>query len=206
MKEQQWLIWAKKIQALAQSGLSYTKDKYELERYQQIRDLSVEIMAEYTDVEIEKVRELFCLDNGYATPKVDVRGAVFKDGKVLLVRESIDNHWSMPGGWADIGISIRENVIKEILEEAGMIAEAGRLVGVFDWVSNVEVPIPYAIYKVVMLCEIKGGRFEKNIETTDADFFDLDALPPLSIARNTEALIHTAYEAYCNPDFVPLVD
>lgn len=205
-EEPKWLTWAKQMQALAQQGLSYTKDKYELERYAQLRDLSVEIMQHYTEAGEEKIRDLFASERGYQTPKVDVRGAILREDKILLVHESIDNRWAMPGGWADVGLSIRDNIKKEAKEEAGMIVDPYKLVGVFDWTKNVRKPFPYSIYKTVMLCRPEEWDFHKNIETLGADFFSRDRLPELSSGRTTESLIDLCFEARENKNYVPIVD
>lgn len=111
--EPKWLSWAKQLQSIAQAGLAYSKDKYDIERFQQIRDLAAEILNEYTGIDTEKVKRLFCNENGYQTPKVDIRGVVFKDDKILLVKESLDGCWSIPGGWAEVNLSIKENVVVE---------------------------------------------------------------------------------------------
>lgn len=204
--EPNWLNWAKRLQSLAQQGLTYTKDKYELDRYQQLRDLSVEIMNEYTDAGKEKVRDLFCFERGYQTPKNDVRAAILHEDKILLVKEKIDGKWAMPGGWADIGLSIKENIKKEAREEAGAQVTPTKLVGVLDWVSNTKAPLPYAIYKTVMLCDIDGYHFINNTETADAKFFSRDDLPELSPGRTTKELIDLCFEARDNPNFVPVID
>lgn len=204
--EQKWLNWAKRIQSIAQQGLTYTQDKYEVDRYQQLRDLSVEIMKEYTDVEEEKIKDLFCFEHGYQTPKNDIRAAILKGDEILLVHEKIDGKWSMPGGWCDIGLSIRENIIKEAREEAGAIVEPEKLVCVLDWVSNTSVPLPYAIYKTVMLCRFDGYSFQDNTETEEARFFSRYDLPELSQGRTTKELIDLCFEARDNPDFIPIVD
>ncbi len=202
--EEKWLTWAKQLQAMAQSGLAYTDNKYDMERYEQMRDLSVEIMDHYTEAGEEKIRELFCNETGYQTPKVDVRGAVFKDDAILLVKESLDGRWSMPGGWADVGLSICQNVEKEMVEEAGLVVKATRLVGIFDWLKSKKCT-PFSIYKAFMLCEVKGGNFVPNIETEAAEYFPLDQLPPLSHRINEEmvALCHAAKE---DPAWIPQVD
>ncbi len=204
--EPNWLNWAKRIQSLAQQGLSYTKDKYELDRYQQLRDLSVEIMQEYTDETPEKIKELFCFEKGYQTPKNDVRGAVLVEDDILLVKEKKDNRWAMPGGWCDIGLSIRENIKKECMEEAGAMVEPTKLVCVLDWVSNTTAPLPYAIYKTVMLCDFKGYHFKDNTETSEARFFNRYELPPLSEGRTNKFLIDLCFEARDNPEYIPIID
>jgi hypothetical protein len=121
--EHKWLEWAKQIQAIAQAGLAYSKDVYDIERFQQLRELSIEIMAEHTETNKELIRTLFANETGYQTPKVDVRGVIFQDNKILLVKEKIDKKWTLPGGWADIGLTPAEAVKKEIFEEAGFIAD-----------------------------------------------------------------------------------
>lgn len=204
--EEKWLSWAKQLQAIAQAGLAYSENKYDRERFEQIRGLSVEIMAHYTEAGTEKIRDLFCGETGYQTPKVDVRAAIFKDEKILLVKESIDQCWSMPGGWADIGLSIKENVEKEAYEEAGLRVKARQLVGIYDWVKNTEQPNPFAIYKVVMICDAIEGAFMKNIETEAADYFDLEHLPPLSKGRTTEELIRQCLAAFKDSEKIPIVD
>lgn len=204
--EKKWLTWAKEIQAIAQAGVFYTKDKYELERYGRLRELSVEIMAHYTEVDEEKVRDLFCFERGYQTPKVDVRGAIIQDDRIFLVQESKDNRWALPGGWADIGLSAKENIRKEMEEEAGLTVDVGRLVAVLDWISNTQRAIPYAIYKVVMLCENPRGDFVENIETLASGYFPLNDLPPLSEERTTKELIQMCYAAHRDRDFIPVVD
>lgn len=200
------MTWAKEIQAIAQAGLFYTNDKYELERYGRLRELSVEIMAQYTEVETEKIRDLFCFERGYQTPKVDVRGAIFKDDSIFLVQESKDDRWALPGGWADIGLSAKENIRKEMEEEAGLTVDVGRLVAVLDWISNTRRALPYGIYKVVMLCENPRGEFVENIETLASGYFPIENLPPLSEERTTKELIALCYEAQTNPHYVPVVD
>src|SRR5690606_7818977 len=116
--EYKWLEWAKRIQALSQAGLAFSKDVYDIERYEELRKISVEIMADHTDTEMEKVYDLFANETGYQTPKLDVRGAVFQNNQILLVQENHDGTWSLPGGFCDIGLSPSENIIKEIKEEA----------------------------------------------------------------------------------------
>lgn len=130
--EPKWLEWAKQLQAIAQTGLTYSKDPFDIERFEAIRKISIEIMNHYTDVEEKKIKNLFAKETGYATPKVDIRAVVVKDHKVLLVREKSDNAWSLPGGWADIGLSPGEVAAKEVKEEAGLDVQATRLLAVFD--------------------------------------------------------------------------
>jgi ADP-ribose pyrophosphatase YjhB (NUDIX family) len=204
--EPKWLSWAKQLQSIAQAGLTYSKDKYDIERFQQIRDLSVEILNEYTEIGSEKIRDLFCNETGYQTPKVDVRAAVFKEDKILLVKESIDGCWSMPGGWAEVNLSIRENIVKEAKEEAGLNVVPKRLIAVLDRNKHNEPVIAYGIYKIFILCELIDGVFENNIETEESGFFPLTDLPPLSLDRITGKQIEMCFEAKSNVNFAPVFD
>lgn len=198
--EPKWLEWAKQIQAISQAGLEYSRDVYDIERFQQLRELSVEIMEQYTDVETEQIRGLFANETGYATPKVDVRGVVFRDERILLIREKIDGAWALPGGWADIGLSPKEIVVKEIAEESGYEARAVRLLGILDKKFHQHPPSPWHIYKLFILCEITGGEAATDTtETMDVGFFAEDALPPLSVDRNTEQQIQMLFEHLRNP-------
>ncbi len=193
--EPKWLEWAKQIQSLAQQGLEYSKDKYDIERFGMLRDLSVEIMQAYTGLEETMIRDLFANESGYQTPKVDIRGAVIKDGRILLVRESIDGKWAIPGGWAEFNLSVKENVIKEIKEEAGITAEPIKLIAVQDRRYHNLGDCPYGIYKIFVLCRYIEGSFSKNIETEESGFFELDQLPELSLDRNTYSQIQMCFEA-----------
>jgi len=204
--EPKWLSWAKQLQSIAQAGLTYSKDKYDIERFQQIRNISVEILNEYTGISNEKIKDLFCNETGYQTPKVDIRGAVFKDDKILLVKESIDGRWSLPGGWAEVNLSIKENVIKELQEEAGLNVTPKRLIAVLDRNKHNHPITPYGIYKVFVLCDLIDGEFEKNIETVESGFFSLDDLPPLSLGRITREQIAMCFEAKVNNSFVTIFD
>lgn len=202
-----WLEWAKQIQAISQAGLEYSRDVYDIERFQQLRELSLEIMQQYTEVEIEQIRELFAAETGYATPKVDVRGVVFKDNRVLMVKEKLDGHWSLPGGWADIGLSPKEIAVKEVHEESGYIVAPIRLLGVIDKKFHDHPPSPWHTYKIFIQCEITGGEASTDTtETTEVGFFAEDALPPLSIERNTEAQIRTLFEHLRDPQLPVFCD
>ena len=154
---EKWLIWARTLQAEAQSGLAYAKNPFDIERYERMRDLSVEIMNEYSQAGADRVRKMFAGESGYQTPKVDVRGAVVEGGKILLVQEKLnDGRWSLPGGWADVGLSVRQNIEKEVREEAGLNARATRLVAIYDWLKSIH-EAPFSMYKIIMLCETDGG-------------------------------------------------
>lgn len=204
--ENYWLETAKKLQALAQSGLAYCNNQYDIERYEELRNISADMMAKYTDTPITKVNNLFCNETGYQTPKVDVRGVVFKDNKILMVREKLDGAWALPGGWADIGLTPGEVAVKEIKEEAGLEVKPLRLLAVFDKKCHPHPPSPYHVYKIFILCEIVGGSLSAGMETSDASFFGSHELPELSVERNTESQIWTMFEYLENPDKEVLFD
>lgn len=204
--EKYWLSVAKRIQSLAQSGLAYSENKYDIERYEELRDLSVEIMSKYTDMEIEKVKGLFANETGYQTPKVDIRAVVFKENKILMVKEQLDGCWSLPGGWADIGYSPSEVAVKEVREEAGFDVRPLKLLAILDKKCHPHPPCPYHIYKIFILCEIVGGKIKTGIETSEVGFFDRDGFPNLSVERNTESQIKTMFEFLDNPDKGILLD
>jgi ADP-ribose pyrophosphatase YjhB (NUDIX family) len=183
--EPKWLLWAREIQATAQTGLAFTNDIYDRQRYERLRQLAAEIMAEGGGVGSEAIEALFAEQTGYATPKVDVRGAVFQDGKVLLVQERADpGRWALPGGWADVNRSPRECVIAEVREEAGLDVRPIKLAAVYDRARHPHVPPrPFHVYKMFFICEIVGGKPSPGLETADVAFFAIDELPPLSVGR-----------------------
>lgn len=201
-----WLDVAKRLQGLAQTGLEYGKDKYDLERYEELRNISIEIVSKFAGIEMDEARELFANEKGYQTPKVDVRGVVFKDEKILMVREKIDGRWSLPGGWADVGYSPGEIAAKEIFEEAGLIVKPVKLLGVLDKSKYNKSPYPYHVYKIFILCEITGGEMKPGFETSDVGFFERDNLPELSIGRNTEEQIKMMFDFLDNPNREPVFD
>lgn len=189
-EEPTWLLWARELQALAQTGLAFSKDEYDLERYQRIRALAAEMYARGSDTPVERIRSLFAQESGYATPKVDVRGAVFRDGRILLVKEAIDGLWTLPGGWADVNQSPREGVEREIREESGYEARAIKLAAVYDYRrQGNRNPLPNSIYKLFFVCELTGGEARTSFETSAVEFFPPDQLPPLSMGRTDPAQI-----------------
>lgn len=190
-----WLEWAVELQSLAQAGLFYGHDKYDRERYQRIRDIAAEMMAGGTGLPLEKVKDLFCCETGYQTPKLDTRAAIFQGEKILLVQEG-DLRWSLPGGWADVDISLRENTIKEVREEAGLDVTADLVIALQDRNRHNTPLSAYGICKVFVLCTVLGGSFQPNLETLDSGYFSLDELPPLSTEKVTEAQIRMCFDAY----------
>ncbi|MFR5265640.1 NUDIX hydrolase N-terminal domain-containing protein [Clostridium sp.] len=198
--DNKWFTWATKLQSIAQAGLEYSKDKYDIERFNEIRNISAEIISEYTDLSMSKVKDLFCNEKGYQTPKVDVRATIFKDEKILLVKESLDGSWSLPGGWADIGLSVKENIIKESFEEAGVKVEPERIIGIQDRDKNNKPIGPYSVYKIFVLCKLIKGKFKENIETEESGYFKLEELPRLSEGRNNKEQIELCFKAKNDPN------
>lgn len=192
--EPKWLEWAKQLQSIAQAGLTYSKDVYDIERFEQIRDLSIDILSQYTEMDHTIIRDLFANETGYATPKVDVRAVVFRENKILMVKENMDNAWALPGGWGDIGLTPSEVVVKEVKEESGFDVKAIKLLGILDKKCHPHPPSPYHVYKIFIQCEIVGGQAEEGMETSEVGFFAEDDLPPLSVARNTEAQIKWSFK------------
>lgn len=181
-----WLEWAREIQALAQTGLTFCQNDYDKERLQRLLEISAEIVAGHTDLPKESLRQNFLVQPGYATPKVDVRGAVIRDGKILLVQERSDERWCMPGGWADVGEKPSEMVVREVWEESGFHVVPRKIIGVYD-ANRTGRPMEfYHAYKIVFLCDITGGAARPSNETLAADFFSFDNLPPLSSNRTNE--------------------
>ena len=202
----QWLEWAKRIQSISQAGLTFSKDIYDVERYEELRKISVEIMSKYTELEMKKIKHLFANETGYQTPKVDVRGVVFKNQQILMVKENNDNKWALPGGFCDIGLSPSENVVKEIKEESGYDVVPVRLIALLDKNKHPHPPDPYHYYKIFILCEIIGGEATIGIETNNIQFFSENNLPQLSTNRNTESQIKTLFEFLRNPEKETLFD
>ncbi len=201
-----WLEWAREIQALAQTGLHYAPDDYHRDRYRRLIDIAAEITAEHSGLELDGLVRVFHAARGYATPKVDVRGAVFRGGKLLLVRERADGGWSMPGGWADVGDPPSAMVEREVLEESGLRVRAARVIGVFDANrEGGEVEVMHA-YKLVFLCEDLGGEPRPSNETSDARFFGLNEIPALSSARTSLRNIREAFAHRDDPSLQASID
>lgn len=197
--EPKWLDWAKQLQSIAQAGLTYSKDAYDLERFELIRSISVEILSHQTDMDKTVLKKLFASETGYATPKVDIRAVVFRDNKILMVRENTDGDWALPGGWGDIGLTPSEVAIKEVKEESGFEVKAIKLLGVLDKKCHPHPPSLYHVYKIFIQCEIIGGRPIKGLETSEVEFYAENELPTLSIARNTKTQIEMAFMNLKNP-------
>ena len=196
-----WLNWCQQLQAIAQNGLTFATDHYDIERYQQIRQIAAEMLAEAGRLTTTKVLGLLEKDAGYATPKVDVRGVVFRDDKLLLVREKSDGRWTLPGGWADIGQSPAESVEREIWEESGYTARAEKILAVLDRAKHPHEPaFAFHVYKIFIRCALNGGEARLTAETDAVDFFGKNEIPPLSNTRVTEAQIRRMFDHHRQPD------
>jgi ADP-ribose pyrophosphatase YjhB (NUDIX family) len=198
--EPKWLNWARQLAAISQSGLTYSDNQYEIERYQAIRDVAAEMMAAGSDMEKVRFAELFLRQTGYATPKVDVRGAAFRDDTILLVKESVDGLWTLPGGFADVGDSPSEAVERELLEESGFQSRATKLCAVYDRNKHPHKPsFPFHLYKMFFLCEITGGEPKTSHETDAVEFFAESEIPPLSQGRVLPQQIEQMFQYYRDP-------
>ena len=195
MLQDKWIEFAVELQSLAQAGLAYGKDVYDLERYTRIREIAAEMIACKSDIPLEKVKNLFCNETGYQTPKVDTRAAVFKEGKILLVHEK-NGTWSLPGGWCDVNQSVAENTVKETLEEAGLNVKPVRMIAVQDRNKHNDPPYAYGIVKVFILCEVISGAFTENIETTEIRYFGKEEIPEnLALAKTNKEQIQMCFKA-----------
>lgn len=200
-----WLKWAMEIQSIAQIGLTYTKDEYDKERYEQLRNIASEMLSYKTDIPVDKVKNLFCNEQGYQTPKLDTRAAIFKDDKILLVHEK-NGFWSLPGGWVDILESIESNTIKEVKEEAGLDVVAKKVIAIQDRNKHNTPIYPYGVCKVFVECEVMGGEFVENIETVEIGYFSIDNLPKLAEEKCTPKQVEMCFEAKNNKNWQVLFD
>ena len=194
-----WLEIAQNLQSIAQAGLTYTENKYDVERFDQIMQISKDIITEYSEIEMEKIHEIFSLESGYLTPKVDIRAVIFRESKILLVKEKIDGKWALPGGWADVGLTASEVVVKEVQEESGLEVKAEKLLAVLDKKCHPHPPEIYYVYKMFFLCREVGGSLQTGIETSEARFFGVHELPELSENRNTRSQIEQMFLLYESP-------
>jgi ADP-ribose pyrophosphatase YjhB (NUDIX family) len=199
-KSQKWLDWAREIQALAQTGLTYSRIDYDIQRYHRLEGIAAEIIASHTTLPQETILENFRVQPGYATPKIDVRGAIIRDGKILLVQERSDGGWTMPGGWGDVGEAPSAMVAREVWEESGYDVRVEKLVAVYDAnrLPGVRMEF-YHAYKLIFLCTITGGGARPSSETSAVDFFDLQHLPPLSNYRTDRHMLEEVFAHFADP-------
>jgi ADP-ribose pyrophosphatase YjhB (NUDIX family) len=201
-----WLEWAREIQALSQTGYHYAENDYQRERYQRLTEIAAEIVNEHTGLSISSLMSTFHVQKGYATPKIDVRGAVFKGDKLLLVRERQDNGWTMPGGWADVGDVPSQAAEREVWEEAGFRVKARKVVGIYD--ANRVGPLElFHAFKLVFLCDLIDGEPRPSNETSEVAFFGKNEIPPdLSGERTRPRQIRDAFAALENPSASTIYD
>jgi ADP-ribose pyrophosphatase YjhB (NUDIX family) len=194
-----WLEWAREIFSLSQSGITYSGNQYDIDRYRRLQEITAEMIASQSDMPKESVQESFSMQAGYITPKVDVRGAVVRDNKILLIQERADGNWAMPGGWADLGNSPASVAEREVFEESGFHVKAEKVVAVID--ANRIQPLEfYHAYKIIFLCKLLDGEPRISHETLAVDFFELNKLPPLSIYRTNEDMLREVFAHVQDPD------
>ncbi len=189
-----WLSWAKELQSISQNGLTYTKDVFDKERFERLREISAEIMSLYSDLPTQKVRDLFCNEKGFQTPKIDTRAVIFKDNRILLVKEK-DGRWSLPGGWCDFDQTIKTNTEKEVLEEAGLNVKATKIIAVQDRNKHNKPEYAYNVCKFFIMCEVIDGSFKENIETVESAYFSRNEIPLMADNKNTKEQVEMCFDA-----------
>ncbi len=199
--DDQIIEWAERLQALAQAGLYYGEGVFDRQRYSEIREIAVEMMSERMDLPKEKVRDFFCTDVGYQTPKLDTRAVVIKDDQILLVKES-SGKWAIPGGWCEFNLTAAENTIKEAREEAGVEIRIIRPILIHDRDRHCSIPYPFHVTKIFFLCEETGFRFHENIETSEARYFAEDELPEIDEMKVSEEQVHMCFQASRDPHWI----
>lgn len=194
------------LQSLAQAGLCYGHDKFDLERYERIRELAADMLAICLEMPVSKIHNVFCHEEGYQTPKLDTRAAIFNEaGEILLVQEN-DGLWSLPGGWVDMNTSIKENTEKEVKEEAGLQVRATKIIAIMDRDKHNLPRYLYKVIKVFVMCEVISGQFEENIETIQCQYFAIHQLPELSTAKNNKHQIEMCFDAYYHQNWQTYFD
>ena len=193
---EKWLKWAIEIQSLAQAGLAYTNNVYDIERYERLREISAEMIEEKSNIGLDKVKKLFCNETGYQTPKIDTRAVIFQNNKILLTHEN-NGTWSLPGGWCDVLESVKSNTIKEVKEETGLDVETIKIISIQDRNKHNKPIYAYGVCKVFVLCRVIGGKFIENIETTEIKYFSLDDIPSnLAEEKTNKEQIEMCFNAY----------
>ncbi|MCX7716899.1 MAG: NUDIX hydrolase [Candidatus Sumerlaeaceae bacterium] len=209
MTEPRWLAWVKELHALAQTGLHYASNEYDRDRYTAVLRIAAEMAAAQSGAPAEKILDLFRVDTGYITPKVDVRVVVMQDWRILLVQELADGgRWTLPGGWADVNASPAENCVREVREESGFEVRPVRLLALYDRsLRGHEPPMPVHVYKIYFQCEMTGGEARSSAETGRVEFFAEEEIPvDLSLSRVTREQIHRMFELVRRPDLPPDFD
>jgi ADP-ribose pyrophosphatase YjhB (NUDIX family) len=201
---EKWLEWAQKLQAIAQNGLTYSENPFDIDRYQQIQALAAEILSTHTEADASYFLDLFAQETGYATPKVDVRAAVFQADKILLVQERLDGgRWTLPGGWVDVGESPSVAVEREAWEETGYEVKALKLAALYDrsHPRHGHTPFIHHTYKLFFLCELTGGSPTESHETGESAFFSETDIPELSLTRVVPSQIARMFEHHRHPEW-----
>src|SRR3954451_22333697 len=186
MPDPDWLVWAREVQAIAQTGLEFSKDPYDRDRFAALRRLSARIMAAHTSADATRIEALFEAETGYATPKIGVRGAVFDaEGRILMVREAIDAHrWTLPGGWADMNQTPAQSVVREVFEESGYHVRPVKLAAVWDRARQAHPPMAFSVVRMFFICALEGGEPATSLETSEIGWFAEDEIPvDLSLRR-----------------------
>jgi ADP-ribose pyrophosphatase YjhB (NUDIX family) len=194
-----WIAWAREIFSMSQAGLTYSQNEFDIERYKRLQEITAEMIESQSGLSKESVLESFSMQAGYATPKIDVRGAVVYEGKILLIQERMDGRWAMPGGWADLGNAPASVAEREVWEESGYHVKAEKVVAVID-ANRIEPLEFYHAYKIIFLCTLIGGEPRVSHETMAVDFFDLNDLPPLSLYRTNENMLQEVFAHAQDPN------
>ena len=200
-----WLDWAQEIFSLSQSGITYSGNQYDVERYKRLQEITAEIIASQSEISKETVLKSFSMQAGYITPKIDVRGAVIRDNKILLIQERADGKWAMPGGWADLGNTPASVAEREVWEESGFRVKAEKVVAVMD-ANRIQPMEFYHAYKIIFLCKLLDGEPRISYETLAVEFFDPNNLPPLSTYRTNEDMLREVFAHVKNPDLPTAFD
>jgi ADP-ribose pyrophosphatase YjhB (NUDIX family) len=191
---------SRRLLALSQTGLHFTAEEYDRERYREIGDIATRLLELQSSASADAVRQAWFVEDGYATPKVDVRGAIFRDNRVLLVRERVDGRWTVPGGWADVNDSPSSAILKEIEQESGFTARVLKLAAIYDRNKRNHPAYLFHSWKVFFVCEITGGEARTSYETSAVEFFPLDALPELSTGRSNAEQIRRMHQHHLDPN------
>lgn len=197
-KQPKWMEWAREIFSLSQSGLTYCRNEFDIQRYKRLQEITAEMIASQSDLEKQTVLESFSMQTGYSTPKIDVRGAVVHEGRILLVQERADGRWAMPGGWAELGNPPASVAEREVWEESGFRVRAEKVVAVLD-ANRIEPLEFYHAYKIIFLCRLVDGGPRTSYETLAVDFFEPGSLPPLSLFRTNEAMLQEVFAHVQDP-------
>ena len=200
MQPPDWLDWTRRLHAIACAGLEYTDGPFDRQRYHDIARIALEIASAHSSQSSGELQEIFDAQSGYMTPKIDVRGVVFRDDRILLVKETADGLWTLPGGWVDPGDTPRTAVEREILEESGYTTNALEVLDVVDRETDGHPVHAWSIWKIFIRCELISGAAQTSIETSEVDWFAIDSLPPLSLGRT---LLHQLQRFFARQHAAP---